>query len=203
MRPSAYNAHETERMRSLHGLSLASFRRRAAAFVLDIVFGGALFILAGVALVYVANDGRAKLRITRPASGVEQARSATTHFELKFFSNWYSAAWWVLYFGTATYFGKGKTPGKRLLGIRVVSLSHDRLSLWHSCERALGYGASALEFGFGFVQYFVHPNRRTVHDRIADTIVVADPPVRVGHDVPRSPREKGPVPPSPPGETAF
>jgi hypothetical protein len=48
------------------------------------------------------------------------------------------------------------------------------MSLWHSFERALGYGASALEFGFGFVQYFIHPNRRTVHDRMAETIVIRD-----------------------------
>ena len=80
----------------------------------------------------------------------------------------------MLYFGLATYFGKGRTPGKRLLGIRVVSLVYQRLGLWHSIERALGYAASALEFGFGFLQYFVHPNRRTVHDRIAETIVVVE-----------------------------
>jgi len=61
-----------------------------------------------------------------------------------------------------------------LLGIRVVSLVHERLSLRHSLERALGYGASMLEFGFGFVQYFTHLNKRTVHDRIAETIVILD-----------------------------
>lgn len=31
-----------------------------------------------------------------------------------------------------------------------------------------------LEGGFGFIQYFIHPNHRTVHDRIAETIVVKD-----------------------------
>jgi uncharacterized RDD family membrane protein YckC len=36
----------------------------------------------------------------------------------------------------------------------------------------LGYGASTLELGFGFIQYFIHPNRQTVHDRIAETIVI-------------------------------
>ena len=82
-----------------------------------------------------------------------------------------------MYFGLTTYVGKGRTPGKWLLNIRVVSLVHERLGLWHSIERALGYGASALEFGFGFAQYFVHSNHRTVHDRIAETIVVADRPV--------------------------
>jgi len=48
------------------------------------------------------------------------------------------------------------------------------MSLWHSVERALGYAASTLELGFGFLQYFIHPNRRTVHDRIAETIVARD-----------------------------
>jgi hypothetical protein len=41
-------------------------------------------------------------------------------------------------------------------------------------ERALGYGASMLEGGFGFAQYFTNPNRCCVHDRIAETIVVSD-----------------------------
>ena len=67
----------------------------------------------------------------------------------------------ILYFGLFTYWGNGRTPGKRLLGIRVVSLVHERMNLWHSIERALGYGAATLEFGFGFLQFFLHPYRRT------------------------------------------
>ena len=59
-----------------------------------------------------------------------------------------------------------------MMGIRVISIVHHRMGLWHSIERALGYGASALEFGF--VQYFIHPNRRTVHDRMAETIVIRE-----------------------------
>jgi hypothetical protein len=39
---------------------------------------------------------------------------------------------------------------------------------------------SASEAGFGFAQYFIHPNRQTVHDRIAETIVVACPRKRHG-----------------------
>jgi uncharacterized RDD family membrane protein YckC len=98
-----------------------------------------------------------------------------TNLNLEFdLHHWYSLVFVVLYFGLSTYLGNGRTPGKWLLGIRVVSLAHERMSLWHSFERALGYGASALEFGFGFIQYFIHPNRRTVHDRIAETIVVKE-----------------------------
>jgi uncharacterized RDD family membrane protein YckC len=77
-----------------------------------------------------------------------------------------------LYFGLWTYFGHGQTLGKKLMKIRVISLVHEHLTLWHSIERSLGYGASILEGGFGFLQFFIHPNRQTVHDRIAETIVV-------------------------------
>jgi uncharacterized RDD family membrane protein YckC len=61
-----------------------------------------------------------------------------------------------------------------VLGIRVVSLVHHEISLWQSIERALGYAASSLEAGFGFLQYFTHPNCQTIHDRIAETIVDLD-----------------------------
>ena len=99
-----------------------------------------------------------------------------THIHLEFdYHHWYSLLALVLYFGLGTYFGNGQTPGKRLVRIRVVSTLHPQLSLWHALERALGYGASALELGFGFLQYFIAENRQTVHDRIAGTIVVTEP----------------------------
>lgn len=170
-----YDAHETERMRALHGCQLASFRRRAIAFLIDLGIGAVLFMVIAATLVYATSGAGGEVRFTAPAARAAQSRSDVTNVQLKFFNNWYSVVWWVVYFGLGTYFGNGRTPGKRLLRIRVVSLVRERLSLWHAFERALGYGASALEFGFGFVQYFIHPNRRTVHDRIAETIVIADP----------------------------
>jgi len=158
---ATYNSEQTRRMREVHGLELASFWRRAVAFVLDIVIMSALFAGASMLL--------APLLVGK---GWVQ-HSDRIVFALN--ANWYSIAWVILYFGLATYFGSGRTPGKALLGIRVVSLAHARVSLWHSLERALGYGVSLLEFGFGFAQYFIHPNRQTVHDRIAETIVVREP----------------------------
>jgi uncharacterized RDD family membrane protein YckC len=156
-----YNAHETERMRQLDGVQLASFKARAIAFILDFFLAFALFVV-----VFILG--------ARVASGLGLFK-IETNINLKFdLHHWYSILFVVLYFGLSTYLGNGKTPGKWLLGIRVVSLAHKRISLWHSFERALGYGASALEFGFGFIQYFIHPNRRTVHDRIAETIVVKE-----------------------------
>lgn len=180
-----YNAHETKRMRELHGRQLASFQRRATAFLVDLAVGAVLFFITSLVVVYAAN-GSVSFHISGLRVGPQ---GNNVDVRLTFFRNGYGLVWWVLYFGLATYIGNGKTPGKWLLNIRVVSLVHERLSLWHSVERALGYGASALEFGFGFAQYFVHPNHRTVHDRIAETIVVVERPVhaRAETNIPQEP----------------
>jgi uncharacterized RDD family membrane protein YckC len=78
----------------------------------------------------------------------------------------------ILYFTIAFYFFNGQTIGKYLFRIKVLSLYHEHLRLWHCIERSLGYLASALEFGFGYIQAFWNPNRMTLHDKIGETIVV-------------------------------
>jgi uncharacterized RDD family membrane protein YckC len=168
MRSITYNAHETRRMRSLHGATLAPFWRRAVAFILDFVIGSLIFMVPMI-LIF-GRRGHGHITMGTPREDV--------NLQLNFYENWYSILWWMLYFGLTSYFGKGQTPGKRLVRIRIVSLVNERPGLWTCMERALGYAASALEFGFGFLQYFIHPNRRTVHDRIAETIVVDDRPSR-------------------------
>jgi len=154
-----YTPHNLHRLDQLKGTSLASFSARAAAFVIDFFAAFALFTLIaiyGAKLLYYFG-----------------AIDPDANYNFKFnFTNWYSLGFIVLYFGLFSYWGHGQPPGKRLLKIRVVSLVHEHISLWHSIERALGYGASALELGFGFLQYFIHPNKQTVHDRIAETIVI-------------------------------
>ena len=81
----------------------------------------------------------------------------------------------VIYFTISFYFWKGKSIGKYFLRIKVLSLYHDHLGLWHCIERSLGYFASALEFGFGYIQAFWNPNRMTLHDKIGETIVIELP----------------------------
>ena len=157
MKPRFYNAHETRRMDELNGMELASFRSRAFALALDFIIASLIFIPIALAAVFIG-----------------KWLGKDLYIKLDFFGNWYSIIWLVVYFGLTVYIGDGRTPAKRWLGIRVVSLVHERMGFWHSIERALGYGASTLEFGFGFVQYFIDPNCRTVHDRIAETIVVRE-----------------------------
>lgn len=78
----------------------------------------------------------------------------------------------VLYWGLANYFGNGQTPGKWVARTRVVSLTSERMGLWQSIERGLGYGAAVLELGLGFLQFFWDRNRMCAQDRLAETIVI-------------------------------
>ena len=81
----------------------------------------------------------------------------------------------AIYFTVLFYFWKGKTIGKYFLRIRIISLYHEHIGLWHCVERSLGYFASALEFGFGYIQAFWNPNRMTLHDKIGETLVIELP----------------------------
>ncbi|MGA2113480.1 MAG: RDD family protein [Bryobacteraceae bacterium] len=78
----------------------------------------------------------------------------------------------VLYFGLANYFGNGRTPGKWVARTRAMSLTGERMGLWQSIERGLGYGAAVLELGLGFLQFFWDRNRMCAQDRLAETIVI-------------------------------
>ena len=78
----------------------------------------------------------------------------------------------IIYFALITYITNGQSIGKKILGIRVISIYHQRIGLWHCIERSLGYVASTLELMFGFYQVFWNPNRMTLHDKIGETIVI-------------------------------
>lgn len=77
--------------------------------------------------------------------------------------------------------------------IRVMSLTHDRIGTWQALERTLGYGASLLEGGFGFFQYFIYPNHDCVHDRVAETIVISLPRKLKEKDLERKDQAEQPV----------
>jgi uncharacterized RDD family membrane protein YckC len=80
--------------------------------------------------------------------------------------------WVGLYFTLFLAWWDGRTPGKYLLGIRVVRLSGERLSLWFAFERFGGYAAGLATGLFGFAQLYWDPNRQAIHDRVARTVVV-------------------------------
>ena len=80
------------------------------------------------------------------------------------------------YFSTFVAAG-GQTIGKMAAGLRVIPADpgappSERVSFGQAVVRAAGYVASALPLGFGFLPAFFGPERRALHDRLADTRVV-------------------------------
>lgn len=80
--------------------------------------------------------------------------------------------WVGVYFTLFLTWWDGQTPGKRLLGMRVVRLDGSPLTLWLSFERFGGYAAGIATGLLGFAQVFWDPNRQAIQDRIAHTVVI-------------------------------
>ena len=78
----------------------------------------------------------------------------------------------IIYFFLSNYITNGQSIGKKVFGIKIVSIYHHRIGLWHCIERSLGYLVSTFELGLGFLQAFWNPNRMTLHDKIAETVVI-------------------------------
>lgn len=85
-----------------------------------------------------------------------------------------SFGWAALYFSVMLSRYKGQTIGKRILGIRVIRLDGNPLSLWNSFERYGGYGAGIATGLLGFIQIYWDPNRQAIHDKISGTVVIKE-----------------------------
>ena len=76
----------------------------------------------------------------------------------------------------------GQTPGKRVMGVRVVRTDGQRLTLGNCVRRLIGYLISAILF-LGYLWVLVDNRRQGFHDKIGGTFVVytwpeAGPPAR-------------------------
>lgn len=80
--------------------------------------------------------------------------------------------WAGLYFTAFLSLWKGRTPGKRLFGMRVVRLDGKPITLWAAFERFGGYSAGLFTGMLGYFEVFWDPNRQALHDKIAKTVVV-------------------------------
>jgi uncharacterized RDD family membrane protein YckC len=179
-----FSARETEWLLELDGIELAGFWQRAFAITIDgiiltIIFSAiATSIFVGVVFYRVHGLHEASsmdVYLTQVAPKIDHNQGklalAPNGESFRLINDIVVP---ILYFGILLWKGKGRTPGMRIMRIRVVSLMHRHITFWHAVERALGYGAAALEGGFGFVQFFIHPYRRCAQDRLAETIVVTE-----------------------------
>ena len=66
----------------------------------------------------------------------------------------------------------GQTPGKLLLGLRVVSRSGRPITFWQALRRFVGYLISAVAIYIGYFWILIDNRRQGWHDKLAGTYVV-------------------------------
>ncbi len=157
-----FHAHVEARAGSLDGFLLATFWQRLLGYCVDLLLAVLLWIPLEFSVrrfLFHEKDIHAVFDFHEPGNIVVM----------------------VLYLGLANYFGNGQTPGKWVARTRALSLTSERMGLWQSIERGLGYGAAVLELGLGFLQFFWDPNRKCAQDRLAETIVIDVRPDRILH----------------------
>lgn len=95
--------------------------------------------------------------------------SGATHQGLSVLSLWIVA----LPYYTLAHHLSGRTPGKRIVGVRVVDAASGGLpGLGQSLARTLGYLPSYAVGMIGFLMAGVDSRKRALHDRLAGTVVV-------------------------------
>jgi uncharacterized RDD family membrane protein YckC len=137
---------------------------RLAAYAVDAVLSVAIFNVAVAAIVWLVDW--------------------FTNFDISSHGGYYGlfalAAWLFVYYWYC-FTLSGKTPGKALLGLRVVRGDGSDLGSGHAALRVLGYPLSWALFGLGFAGIVLGRRRRALHDVIADTAVVYDFDARAAH----------------------
>ena len=87
--------------------------------------------------------------------------------------------WAAFYFSIFTAWWKGQTPGKKMMGMKVIKLDNTPLNLWESFGRYGGYAAGFATRLTGFMQVFWDPNRQAIQDQISATVVIDDRKVNI------------------------
>lgn len=77
----------------------------------------------------------------------------------------------VLYFVTF-WTSVGQTPGMRLMGITVVSVRGERITIRQAVRRLVGMALCAATFGLGYLPVLFNKRRQGLHDKIARTLVL-------------------------------
>lgn len=83
-----------------------------------------------------------------------------------------SFGWGIVYFSLLPAWWAGQTPGKKLLGLRVVELTGQPMTVLRCLRRYGGYAAGMATGGLGFLQLIWDINRQGIQDRTAHTVVL-------------------------------
>jgi uncharacterized RDD family membrane protein YckC len=146
----------------------AGFDSRSIAFGLDIIIVSLVSILftAFVSLIihfFGLNSIITDLTNGRFQATLQEISLLIGAVFMPLFSLGYFLFFWVV---------AGFTPGKGLLGLRVVRSNRQPVTIGPALLRYIGYWVSALFLFLGFLWVIVDRRRQGWHDKIGRTIVV-------------------------------
>jgi uncharacterized RDD family membrane protein YckC len=141
----------------------------ALALVIDIVIVTAGAVVLGLVISLITNFfglGAEQLKAGSSGEILQVVRTLTVALSalaVLLFVPLYFIVLWTL---------AGATPGKRLLGLRIVHRGQATLSWPRALWRYIGYFLSALPLFLGYLWVLGDRQRQGWHDKLADTLVV-------------------------------
>ena len=146
----------------------AGFWRRLIAYMIDstiiVIVFLILFMIAMMALFFGSISGNnSGLLVSLLDPSIASSHVAF----IWIFYTVVSIAYFTYFYGTT-----GKTPGKMLLGLQVVSTDGKSISFGTAFLRAVGYLVSGALFNIGFIWAAFDKKKQGWHDKIAGTVVI-------------------------------
>ena len=168
--PAVPNAAGSDVTAQITPVRAAGFVSRLTAFVLDVIIVSLSSIvfaaLTSLILSFFGFSAR-DLSQEAPASStvfvLQIIIVALAALAVLLFIPAYFVLFWVLV---------GATPGKHILGLKVMRAGSQRLSWARAIVRFFGYWLSALPLFLGFLWVLLDARRQGWHDKLAGTIVV-------------------------------
>lgn len=151
--------------------SYAGFVSRGMAMVVDLLILGTVWVAGGIAANFVARTSG----LSQIVALLEGMFSWVTPLQQLVLSAGFSLFALLslgLFYFTFFYTFGGATPGKYLLGLRVVRSDGHALSGAQAALRTVAYAASALPVYAGFLNVLLDDRRRAYHDLLTRTVVV-------------------------------
>lgn len=149
----------------------AGFVSRLLAFVIDVVIVSLLFVsvtwITTVTVTTLRLGSYLGISLNSLPGGLWLAGLVTSPAFIAIVTLLFIMSYHVFFWIFA-----GQTPGKALLGLRLVTLNGRRIPAWRAVVRYLAYYPSALLLFVGFAWVLFDDRRQAWHDKLAGTLVV-------------------------------
>jgi uncharacterized RDD family membrane protein YckC len=141
----------------------AGFATRLVAFLVDIIVISTTIVVTSASSQLLLDFTLGRFSLNPNATDlIQQGRTAVLVLFAVLLPPLYSIFFWTLI---------GQTPGKILMGVRLVQLSGERVTLARAIMRYLGYFVSAFLL-LGYLWMLVDNRRQAWHDKLARTVVI-------------------------------